>query len=481
MSIKKEFNVEGMTCNACEKVITKTLEKLPGVHGVSVSYETSKLTVKYDETKVTKNQITSALESKNYFIQDSKHIEASKNKRQFALGWAFAILGLVVIGYVLFQFSNTINVPEISQNMGYGLLFVVGLLTGFHCVGMCGGFMVSYISKGIEKGHAPAKLHASYGVAKTISYTIIGAVFGLIGSIVAFTPAMKGAAAILAGIFLIVFGLKMLNIFPKLRKFQIRFPSVIEKQRQKWSHKYSGSPIAIGLLNGLMIACGPLQAIYVMAAGTGSMVEGAKMLFIFGLGTLPVMLSFGYITSIVGSKFTRKIVKYSGVVVIILGIIMFNRGLALAGTGYDFNSLQTTITGSATSTENSEFNIVDGYQIIEMDVTRYGWEPNQFTLLEDVPVKWEINVIELTGCNRAIQVPEYNLAFDLVEGKQTIEFTPTETGTVSWSCWMGMIPGAFSVVADESEATTVSGAVQVASGSSCSAGGTGGCGCGGGV
>ena len=53
----------------------------------------------------------------------------------------------------------------------------------------------------------------------------------------------------------------------------------------------------IGLLNGLMLGCGPLQAMYVMAAGTGSPQEGATMLFFFGLGTLIPLLSFGLIAS----------------------------------------------------------------------------------------------------------------------------------------------------------------------------------------
>ena len=69
--------------------------------------------------------------------------------------------------------------------------------------------------------------------------------------------------------------------------------------------------------------------------------------------------------------------------------------------------------------------------------------------MKGVPVQWIINGKEITGCNRAIQVPAYNLEFDIVPGEQVIEFTPTETGTVAWSCWMGMIPGSFTVVDNE--------------------------------
>ncbi|MDD1610385.1 MAG: hypothetical protein LUO95_07225 [Methylococcaceae bacterium] len=53
---------------------------------------------------------------------------------------------------------------------------------------------------------------------------------------------------------------------------------------------------------------------------------------------------------------------------------------------------------------------------------------------------------EINECNKAIVVPQYNLKFDIKKGLQTIEFTPTETGVIPWSCWMGMIPGTFIVV-----------------------------------
>jgi plastocyanin len=239
----------------------------------------------------------------------------------------------------------------------------------------------------------------------------------------------------------------MLNIFPVLRKIQFRTPQFISKftYGQKKSHS---DPLTIGLLNGLMIACGPLQAIYIMAAGTGSMVEGAKLLFVFALGTLPVMLSFGYITSFIGSKATHQILKFSGAIVIILGIFMINNGLALTGAGFDIgttilNDPQTTIDSAPSSQQ--PVNLNTDFQEIRMEVNRYGFMPSTFELKKGVPVKWIINGKELTGCNNAIIVPALGLEFDIKKGEQTIEFTPTEAGTIRWSCWMGMIRGSFTV------------------------------------
>lgn len=111
-----------------------------------------------------------------------------------------------------------------------------------------------------------------------------------------------------------------------------------------------------------------------------------------------------------------------------------------------------------------------------MNVTASSWAPDSFILKKGVPVKWVINGLEITSCNKAIQVPKLNLKFDIKPGLQTIEFTPTESGVIPWSCWMGMIQGKFVVTddanpADPAESARALDSVQVQPGGS-------GCGCG---
>ncbi len=80
-------------------------------------------------------------------------------------------------------------------------------------------------------------------------------------------------------------------------------------------------------------------------------------------------------------------------------------------------------------------------------------------------------------------VAAYGLDFPIKSGEQVIEFTPTKSGVVSWSCWMGMIPGSF-IVKDEINAGVVSEELNILANTpksaapSCGASG-GGCGCGG--
>ena len=502
--LTKSFKAKGMHCQSCETLIDRAVKSIDGVKEVVSNYENETVRVTFDTDKTTLDQICSKVESKGYDcdLETKKEIKHTKNfddseylvidsKLAKTFGIIFGTIGVVLLGYYLYTLSGSIALPTISQNMSYGLLFLVGLLTGFHCVSMCGGFVVSYTAKHAQEGTKAYSSHLMYGLGKTLSYTLIGASFGLLGSIIIFTPFMRGAAGIIAGGFLIIFGLNMLNIIPGLRKIRIHTPRFIAKFVGTEAQKHK-SPLIIGLLNGLMLACGPLQAIYIMAAGTGSPLEGAKLLFVFGLGTLPVMLSFGFFTSFLSSKATHKILKASGMLVIILGAIMMNRGLALTGSGLDASSLLVSaggsdITGNVVAMEGD-------YQVIRMDVTRAGWEPNKFVLKKDVPVKWIINGKEITGCNNAIQVPKFGLEFDIKQGEQTIEFTPDKEGVISWSCWMGMIPGTF--IVKENIDLSNSGEVQKelaaaptpeagSCGGSCGSptcGGStgGGCGCGGG-
>jgi len=494
------FIAEGTTCESCAEVIKRQALKVEGVEHAEFDYATETGSVTFDSEKTNIDEILYKIEEKGYkcFILDEKGSGPSeegtaataaetagpqgltaqgtvgkktgkrrkvtaeecmcdkqpKGDSAKTLGWVFGIIGIIIAGYFILQLTDKIGLPQLSQNMGYGLLFVVGLLTGFHCIAMCGGFVVSYTAKAAQEGRKSYTSHLMYAIGKTASYTIIGAIFGLVGSIIAFTPTMRGVAGVLAGMFLLLFGLKMLNIFPALRKIQFRTPRFITRFVGKESESQS-SPLVIGLLNGLMIACGPLQAIYIMAAGTGSMVEGAKLLFVFALGTLPVMLGFGYLTSFISSKMTHKILKASGAIVMVLGLIMINNGLTLAGTGYDVGSIVKSVgaesqgsSGTVGALSSNVALLNDGFQEIRMDVTASGWKPDTFVLQKGVPVKWIINGKEITNCNKAIQVPKLGLSFDIKPGEQTIEFTPTESGTIPWSCWMGMIPGTFIIKDD---------------------------------
>jgi sulfite exporter TauE/SafE/copper chaperone CopZ len=447
--VTETLRVQGMRCTSCEDIVERTLRHLRGVREAKANYGSESVVVTYDSIRCNLFQISKALELKGYECKLAPKPRPFRDglRKLFRILIGFA--GILALFYVGNHLPQTESVLNINQQASISLLFLVGLLTSFHCVGMCGGFIAGYTAHCAlgESKRSHGFAHITYGLGKTLSYATIGAAFGYAGSLFSITPTMKGTAAIAAGVFLLGFGLNMLHWLPHLRFFHLPMPRRLSRFVHAESRKRQ-SPFVIGLLNGLMIACGPLQAMYVMAAGTGSAWEGAKILLVFGTGTLPLLLGFGFLTSLISHQASGKIIRASGLIVLTLGLIMVNRGLILTGSGYDFTSLTERAEQKTSIVPDHQPILaeqVGGQQILRTEVNKEGFEPSTFLLRRGVPVRWIIKVKELTECNSSIVIPSLNLQISLHSGEQTVEFTPTTTGTILWSCWMGMLRGEFQV------------------------------------
>lgn len=89
-------------------------------------------------------------------------------------------------------------------------------------------------------------------------------------------------------------------------------------------------PLLIGILNGFM-PCGPLQAMQLYALGTGGFIQGALSMFAFSIGTVPLMLTFGTVSTFITKRFSKYMVRASAVLIVALSIVMITRGLSLSG------------------------------------------------------------------------------------------------------------------------------------------------------
>lgn len=332
-------------------------------------------------------------------------------------------------------------VPEINRSMGYGLLFLVGLLTSFHCVAMCGGINLSvcmqYRADNEDTRFGKLVPAALYNLGRVISYTVVGGIVGALGSVITLPGRAKGIVAVIAGIFMLIMGLNMLGAFPVLRKLAPRLPKFLG--RTVYNHSDKKGPLVVGMLNGLM-PCGPLQAMQLYALGTGSFTAGALSMFLFSIGTVPLMFGFGALSSVLKEKYTHKMMKAGSILVIVLGLVMLNRGLNLSGFGVNMASA-TTSTGNIATVKN-------GIQTVSIDL-----EPGKYTPIvvqKGVPVKWTIRVEkgDLNGCNNPLTIPQLGIQKKLVTGDNVIEFTPEEEGDIIYTCWMGMITSRIRVVSD---------------------------------
>jgi hypothetical protein len=172
----------------------------------------------------------------------------------------------------------------------------------------------------------------------------------------------------------------------------------------------------------------------------------------FALGTVPLMFAFGLVSSLLSAKFTHKMMRASAALVIVLGLFMVGRGLTLAGV---------SVGGGAPAAGAAEAAKISGkVQEITTSFENGAYVP--ISVVKGIPVRWTIRVTDadLNGCNNPVTVPQYGIQKKLVPGDNLIEFTPRESGTVTYTCWMGMIRSTITVVESSSQLAAAPGGTQ---------------------
>lgn len=444
--MRKTLKIKNMTCSNCEIRIENTLQKIPGILNVRARFSNSDVDVHYDEKIIKIEIIINSIEKLGYQVENKQGNQLVKVDND-----KFSVNQLLGIGIILFAFyvivNNTVGfnfIPQIDKNASYGILFVIGLITSLHCMAMCGGINLSQcVSYKIDPDNLNklSKLKPSlmYNAGRVISYTFIGGIVGALGSAISFSGTAKGTVAVISGVFIVIMGLNMLNMFPWLRRINPKMPRIFGSRIFNNNGKHG--PFYIGLLNGLM-PCGPLQAMQIYALGTGSFFAGALSMFMFSLGTVPLMFGFGAVSSFLSSKFTHRMMKASAVLVMVLGIVMISRGLSLSGVAY----AKPPVSASAGS--GSAAKIEGNVQIV--NTTLDGGRYSPIIVQKGIPVKWTIKAKDqdINGCNETMVIPKYNIEKKLVGGDNVIEFTPDQSGNIPYTCWMGMISSNIQVVAD---------------------------------
>jgi len=201
-----------------------------------------------------------------------------------------------------------------------------------HCVGMCGGIVVAYSSAKVDPEtpfRRQSMAHLAYNLGRVTTYTLLGAVFGLVGMVIAFTPETKGVLFVLTGVLMILAGLSLLGNLKFLNSAELSiakngwFQRTFRKLIQS---KSLGSFFLLGMLNGL-IPCGLVYSFAVFAASTASPLWGALTMFVFGLGTVPTLFLLGNLTKFLQRGSMRDVMmKLAAMLVVLYGAMTLHKG-----------------------------------------------------------------------------------------------------------------------------------------------------------
>ena len=202
-------------------------------------------------------------------------------------------------------------------------LFLVGLLGGTHCVGMCGG-IVGALSMG-----APGRwsMHLAYNVGRILSYGLAGAIAGAVGAaslgLDSQVP-MRLALYLVANLMLIALGLYLLGVTQALA-FTERAGQLLWQRLQPLTRRFLPARTVVqafplGMLWG-WLPCGLVYSALATALSSGSAVRGGLCMLAFGLGTLPNLLLAGIVLARLNEFVRRPAVRVaSGLLVLGFGL-----------------------------------------------------------------------------------------------------------------------------------------------------------------
>jgi sulfite exporter TauE/SafE len=208
---------------------------------------------------------------------------------------------------------------------------LVGLFGSFHCAGMCGPIALALPVNQTSKTRNIIHL-LTYNAGRIFTYATLGLLVGLIGHRIAIAGFQK-SLSIFSGIIILI--IAALSFFkPRLiysHAYLARYTNKIKSLfRNLFGKKSTFTLFSIGLVNGLL-PCGFVYLALAAALSTGNFFSSSAYMALFGLGTLPMMLSFSLAGNIFGLRFNRMVNKAAPYMALVVGALLIYRGFAMVG------------------------------------------------------------------------------------------------------------------------------------------------------
>jgi hypothetical protein len=210
----------------------------------------------------------------------------------------------------------------------FSLVLSLGLVSGLHCLGMCGPIVLAY-GLPLAKGQR-MRAHLSYHAGRILTYMMLGALAGAAGGALGLLGRMAGLATgarIFAGAAMIVAGLLLAGLIPSrgLARSGSRFSRMVGRLLRPGNNKFF-----LGLALGFL-PCGLVYAALLKAMESAGALSGALTMLAFGLGTSAALLSMGAVSSLAGAWLGRWSNRLAPGFIMLAGAILLWRGLMAPG------------------------------------------------------------------------------------------------------------------------------------------------------
>ncbi len=283
---------------------------------------------------------------------------------------------------------------------------------------------------------------SAFMIAKLVSHTLFGFLLGWLGSVIALSLGMRLTFQTFAAVFMFATAMNLLNVHPIFRFMAFQPPRFV----QKWIHTTSKSqalfaPALLGFLT-VFIPCGVTQSMEVLAINLGNPVQGALVMFAFVLGTTPLFVALGLATVKFSENWRQQFLRVAAYVLIFMALYSVNGVLTVLDSPLSWHNLTNTARGDAVPAIQTE-----QAQRLTINVTNSGYSPNVVVVESGKPVELTLVTNETYSCAVAFTFKAFGIStFLKPTGSETFTFTPTQKGSYTFTCSMGMYTGTMQVI-----------------------------------
>jgi uncharacterized protein len=323
------FYVTGTHCSSCAHLIEDVLSHEAGVEKVHVSLADETVTVQsttQEGPATLASRYSGLLAENGYTLYIEKPMKRS-NPQEWLYAGTFT--ALAILGFILLERAGLTSLIGTSEAT-LTTAFLVGLVASIStCLAVVGGLVLS-VSATYAHENQSVKPQVFFHVGRFVTFFVLGGLLGTLGEVVQlgfYGSVLLGAVA---SVIMLILGVHLLDLTKKVRL--VTLPKYVSATLTNYAHKAGKfTPLLLGVVT-FFLPCGFTQSMQVVALSSGSFVTGALTMFVFALGTFPVLalLSFGSL-DLAKSRYRGVFFKTAGLLVILFALWNMQNVLVVFG------------------------------------------------------------------------------------------------------------------------------------------------------
>jgi len=320
-----------MHCASCALRIEQAIKDDPRVATAEVSFGKQQVSVEGDfigSSEEVAGELTKLVSEHGYVIRAEK---GSHDAGWGDFTYALPIALLLIAAFIFLQKAGLTNLIT-SSDVSYGTAFFIGLIASVSsCLAIVGGLVLSLSASSAREG-GTWRTVGFFHIGRIGGFFLLGGLVGLLGNSLHLGLTANAILAGIVALVMLILGINLLDVFHFTKRLQLTMPARFSKRVVAGStHDHYLAPLLVGI-GTFFLPCGFTQSMQLYALSTGSFMQGALTMFVFALGTLPMLavLSFGSL-NIAHQSWKGIFFKTAGIIVIVLALLNLANALATAG------------------------------------------------------------------------------------------------------------------------------------------------------